>query len=515
MPVRSLTPALPALLLLASCAPRAAGGDEGSDTGTEERGSDDEIGEDELDSSESGAESSSESGSGSSSDAGPTDSDSDSSSEDSAEETDTGGGESGDACFDTIGFAIANMAEDLVYVHEPGGELHVLDVSGPLGVGNGYLGLEANEDVVFVGRQEGVFVEDAYLQSATLRLFPRHAQAPAWEHHFDAATFGGLRWLLLDEDDRPVVGTHTPRTFAFDDAGGGEATMSEVPLDGFWIYPGTFADGWVPGHLDGELGFATLDGGFDPVMPHEGWRSVHDGFFERLPDGSAVFERGNREQVDAFELPVAPEDWSFSQVAGDFRLLGHVDGPGPDGLVHHRLDITDGSVLAIEPDYPPGLEPFTCGRVVYTQLPDGRVATPLRDADSATLFAWDPDSDEWAPLGDPITGVNRLSAFMVAPNTLLLRGEVALEPPCQQSAWSAPPDDALVGDSVQFVRLDPPASLQVDVSLFPYASPSSWLWIDTSERCIASPNDEGMHIFDIDSGESLSLEHSGRLTWLP
>ncbi|GEM_PF-2853599 len=486
------------LFATSACGSSSIGSDGGE---TDDGGSEDEVGTttDGESESESSTEASSESESDSEA-SSESESDSESDSEDSAE-SDSGSttGELPEPCLGEVGFAMADSPASTVHVFEPGAEPFDLSVPGPLGMGT-TVRVAASEDYLIVATSESYWENGEFVQGSVLRLYPRGSDVLIYELEFARV----VQRLYVDPDG--IV------TAALDQSDG----VYIEPVDGGAVITladfapsGSPASGWIPGHRSNGVGsgFADIDGGWVPVGPSTGWWNYNDGAVEILSPDSDTFVRGTPESVQTFELPDAV-NWRVEGSAGKYRLLAGVF-VGANTHRLYRLDVDSWELLTIDPELPADLDAFDC--YLPSNLVDGqgRVLFELSDAGAARMMSWDPDSDEWAPVGLPATAIEDIEGFTLSANTFAF-GTMGLgETFCPQVDWVDPPAQAVAGSMTQFVRLDPPLQISFESNI------ASTLEVDPEERCLAWRTENETHLTDLASEESISVEAEGALVWLP
>jgi len=439
------------------------------------------------------------------------------------------GGGDGDAlaaCIDEGGlaraFAVADGEAELVHVFEAdGAELSLPaglppDIEAPATVG-----VSVSATHLAVGTSYSIYASLPEVDEGTrLRVYARDSFALAWSRDFDDYRLGPT---YVDDEGRvaATVGWSSPSR----PAGVIVSADGLTELEHFAPAGPIGPSGWLPGRIYDDADEPSGTGFYRPDSAElvevsvgatpSGWHAWGEiieyidnaAELPRLvragPEAETVIELEPYAGVDALVFTMA--------VAGDYRLLAaHVGDVSEDAPLLVRADTASDELLTIDPELPPGFEPFDCYSQSAALDGRGRILFELRDADSAQIHAWDPQTATWTPVGAPMTLIDDVGVVRSFGRVVQIQAMGVGQTYCPSSLWSeAPPPTALAGNSVQLARVEPPLSEVINGAGY-----SAMVSVDPAERCAGWSTAEGVQLLDLDDGETLDLPVSGSLVWL-
>lgn len=276
----------------------------------------------------------------------------------------------------------------------------------------------------------------------------------------------------------------------------------------------------LPGGALGDIGWVTLsDWSWSPAQP-----PIADGLFfwsessmVRLNnihgslqkdttleyvtpvEGALTFVRAAPNHVDMIPLPDMPLDYQTMSGMGPFRLLYSLH----QSTTFMRIDIGSGEVLQVTPELPDGWSWFDCQQAREAAVDSsGQLLFHLHDTAKAQVWAYDPTSIQWTEVGLPFGLLDALE-FKNYTYGDIFGVETFDTVLCPKTWEDLPPDNALLGETFQTMRRDPPLTMIGPVT------------VDAQQRCAASRDTEGMYrIQSLLSDLNTSHGWSGEWLWL-
>lgn len=229
-----------------------------------------------------------------------------------------------------------------------------------------------------------------------------------------------------------------------------------------------------------------------------------------LVDGAPVFVTARPGEAEIIELPIEQlEGESLHVVArsGSYRIVRLSDPNDPDNYVHVRVDLEAGDAVLVDPEPPGGWSFFDCYDRRISVDGDGRLYFELRDEATARPWAYDVDADTWTQLGLGLGLVDDINVLAQSQDVLLVEGRAQFQTFCPPTEWVEPPEGALVGDSYQLVRSEPPLTMVLP----------NYTWqvlIDRHQRCAASVGEAGWEVRALDGSDAVFEVEAGTGQWL-
>jgi hypothetical protein len=396
---------------------------------------------------------------------------------------------------------VMDQAAATVVLHEPGGvtlELAAPGSGGPRGVDVG----PSHVAITNPGTEE---------EGSLARLYDRHTGELIWERSYPSRSLYGPRvaadgQVAVSYFDHASPRSQPDGSLVITHAG------DELDLVGFQALARVGPSGWVPGlfldldDLSSDLrltgwGWRSADFGSALTLAHgifapNGFR-VHGEYIEYLdydfephprllraaPTGSAWIEL---EGLDSMYVRAANDGYRLLFDASDPQRMG-------------RIQTIDGEVLVFDrPLAPAGYERLECADFNVAIDGRGRVLFVVRDASVARIAAWDPKSEETALIGAPMSEITGVEFFDALGRYQQLFAYANESLSCDHVAWEAPPDGALLGESIQLIDVDSGEGMAVSGSLL----------IDPSRVCATWPDwtlADTRVIYDLEDGDMITL----------
>jgi hypothetical protein len=434
------------------------------------------------------------------------------------DESETGDGD-GDVCVTaegTLGPAALRLdpIQDRAWVIDGGDELE-LALSGPASEEPWLMGAAA-ADRIAVARIVGSFGQ----QQARIHAFDRSSGELVWVREIEDV---GTSQLWAGEDGW-ITGSTNPSE-------SGQTTGFAMNDDEAFALNGyrpiaAAAKGWLAAQeleMDGTataIGWIALDdASWTPAAPlptdvHTARVADDDHTLEYIADNGLgpVFVRATPAGSEVFDLPndqLTSDSIGLAATAGRFRLL-HVFEPADQSAVFVRVDIETSEAIVVDPQPPTDWTWFDCYWRAARITPEGAVLFELNDAAGARVWAYEPEGEQWSPVGlalgmvddiDFVGGVGAVHAVHASAQFMTF---------CPQLEWTEPPVDALLGESLQLVRHAPALAIELPTI-------GSWwqVQVDEHERCVAYPNEEGWRVRALEGEAELAFgPASGSWLWI-
>ena len=300
------------------------------------------------------------------------------------------------------------------------------------------------------------------------------------------------------------------RSFYDPDFGGDDVVVRDgviepVPSDLSLIHGGWVADGIVRATYGGAPAFYDVNAGVTTIVASaEGaiWSQAFDQGFLSLHEGKSVPWLFVDRYGDSQLLTLDGIDEAAAALVRVAATGEHVLLRSQDTLRHWRVALASGDAIELPSSTPLGPPP---DEMSYCSPPPslGSTGEVLMVGGQQTLSfqSFDPATNAWATLGQPVNHVETTSAFE-RDGTWILNGVVGTFCPGPVGEG----DVGLAGVSTQVVSVELGAHHVID----------AWDYADVAEggTCVGYVNDEGVHLLDLLTAET-TLVGEGGFSWWP